>query len=58
MHRDSGQSVCKEGAKVIFDPKQVYDFKLEQTTDEKILLKAAENSTGRGYTETQSWKWM
>ena len=26
-------------AKVIFDPKQVYDFKLEKTKDEKILLK-------------------
>ena len=26
-------------AKVIFDPKQVYDFELEKTKDEKILLK-------------------
>ena len=25
--------------KVIFDPKQVYDFKLEKTMDEKVLLK-------------------
>lgn len=25
--------------KVIFDPKQVYDFKLEKTLDEKVLLK-------------------
>ncbi|MDD3339132.1 MAG: glutamate synthase large subunit [Lachnospiraceae bacterium] len=30
---------AKKGTKVTFDPKQVYDFKLEETVDEKILLK-------------------
>ena len=25
--------------KVIFDPKKVYDFELEKTADEKVLLK-------------------
>ncbi|MBQ2801909.1 MAG: glutamate synthase large subunit [Lachnospiraceae bacterium] len=37
---------------VIFDPKQVYDFKLEETADERILLKqfksALENKQKRG----------
>ena len=27
--------------KVIFDPKQVYDFELEKTMDEKVLIKEA-----------------
>lgn len=30
---------AKKGDKVTFDPKQVYDFELEQTADEKVLLK-------------------
>ena len=28
-----------KGQKVTFDPKQVYDFELEKTLDEKVLLK-------------------
>ncbi len=30
---------AKAGDKVTFDPKQVYDFELEKTADERILLK-------------------
>ena len=35
---------AKEGQKVTFDPAQVYDFKLEETKDEKILLKKLQKS--------------
>jgi len=34
--------------KVTFDPKQVYDFKLETTKDEKILLKQLKNALESG----------
>lgn len=32
---------------VIFDPKQVYDFELEKTLDEKVLLKQLEKAMGQ-----------
>ena len=35
---------AEKGAKVTFDPSQVYDFKLEETKDEKILLKKLQKS--------------
>ncbi|MDE6203840.1 MAG: glutamate synthase subunit alpha, partial [Lachnospiraceae bacterium] len=34
--------------KVTFDPKQVYDFKLEETMDEKVLLKQLNKSMNTG----------
>ena len=34
--------------KVTFDPKQVYDFKLEKTLDEKVLLKQLEKAIATG----------
>ena len=34
--------------KVIFDPKQVYDFELEKTKDEKILLKQLASALEKG----------
>ena len=34
--------------KVTFDPKQVYDFKLEETMDERVLLKQFNRSMGTG----------
>ena len=34
--------------KVTFDPKQVYDFKLEKTLDEKVLLKQLEKAIAAG----------
>ena len=34
--------------KVIFDPKQVYDFELEKTKDEKILLKQLSTALEKG----------
>ena len=34
--------------KVTFDPKQVYDFKLEKTLDEKVLLKQLEKAISAG----------
>ena len=39
---------AKEGQKVTFDPAQVYDFKLEETKDEKILLKKLQKSIEKG----------
>ena len=39
---------AKEGQKVTFDPDQVYDFKLEETKDEKILLKKLQKSIEKG----------
>ena len=35
-------------AKVTFDPKQVYDFKLEETIDEKVLLKQFKSAMETG----------
>ena len=34
--------------KVTFDPKQVYDFKLENTMDEKVLLKQLDKAIETG----------
>ncbi len=48
MHRILDNPFAKKGAKVIFDPKQVYDFKLEQTKDEKILLKQLKRALDEG----------
>ena len=48
MHRILDNPFAKKGAKVIFDPKQVYDFKLEQTKDEKILLKQLKKALDEG----------
>ena len=42
---------------MIFDPKQVYDFELEKTADEKVLLKQIEDGTGER-TEDEALKWM
>ncbi len=39
MSRILQHPYAKPGEKVIFDPKQVYDFKLEKTIDEKVLLR-------------------
>ena len=39
---------AKKGAKVTFDPKQVYDFKLEETIDEKVLLKQFKSAMETG----------
>ena len=39
---------AKEGQKVTFDPAQVYDFKLEETKDEKVLLKKLQRSIEKG----------
>ena len=36
------------GQKVTFDPKQVYDFKLEETVDERILLKQLSKALDEG----------
>ena len=38
FEQHSGQSVCTKGEKVTFDPKQVYDFDLEKTLDERVLI--------------------
>lgn len=38
----------KKGAKVTFDPAQVYDFKLEETKDEKVLLKKLGKAVEKG----------
>ena len=32
--------------KAVFDPRQVYDFELEKTLDEKVLLKTARRRAG------------
>ncbi len=34
--------------KVIFDPKKAYDFQLEQTLDEKVLLKSLDKAISQG----------
>ena len=36
------------GERMTFDPKQVYDFKLEQTLDEKVLLKQLSAAIAKG----------
>ena len=41
----------RRAAKVIFDPKQVYDFELEKTLDEKILLKKLKPALDEGTEE-------
>ena len=41
-------SIPKKGAKVTFDPAQVYDFKLEETKDEKVLLKKLGKAVEKG----------
>ena len=38
----------KKGAKVTFDPAQVYDFNLEETKDEKVLLKKLGKAVEKG----------
>ena len=48
MHRILDNPFAKKGAKVIFDPKQVYDFELEKTKDEKILLKQMKKALDDG----------
>ena len=48
MHRILDNPFAKKGAKVIFDPKQVYDFELEKTKDEKILLKQMKKALDEG----------
>ena len=39
---------AKEGEKVTFDPKQVYDFQLEKTADERILMKKLKSALESG----------
>ena len=36
----------RERKRQVFDPKQVYDFELEKTMDEKVLLKQLEKRSG------------
>ena len=39
---------AKEGEKVTFDPKQIYDFQLEKTADERILMKKLKSALESG----------
>ena len=39
---------AKAGEKVTFDPKQVYDFQLEKTADERILMKKLKSALESG----------
>ncbi|MDE6714538.1 MAG: glutamate synthase subunit alpha, partial [Lachnospiraceae bacterium] len=40
---------AEAGEKVTFMPEKVYDFKLEETLDEKILLKELKNAVKKGF---------
>ena len=48
------QPVCRKGQKVIFDPKQVYNFELEKTLDEKVLIRI-QICVGKGKKRDCSW---
>ena len=41
-------SILKPSGNVIFKPEKVYDFKLEETLDEKVLMKKLKNSIRTG----------
>ncbi len=44
------------GQKVTFDPKAVYNFELEKTLDEKVLLKNVQELSQKQ--NTSNWMWM
>ncbi len=48
MRRILENPYARKGEKVIFDPKQVYNFELEKTKDEKILLRQLRKALDAG----------
>ena len=48
---------AKEKKGMIFNPKKVFDFELNKTLDERVLVKELASVTGKE-TEEKSWSWM